>query len=47
MVQAVLSKCHQHNERVVGEFNVVTYGVDLSQTKITIDSVKLRQKQPL
>jgi hypothetical protein len=47
MVQTVLSKCHQHNEPIVSEFHVITYSVYLSQTEITIGSVKRRQEQPL
>jgi hypothetical protein len=31
----------------VSEFHVITYCVDLSQTEITIGSVKTRQEQPL
>jgi hypothetical protein len=47
MVQTVLSKRHQHNEGIVSEFHVITYCVDLSQTEITISSVKIRQEQSL
>jgi hypothetical protein len=38
MMEAVLTKCHQHYEQIVSEFYVVPYSIYLPQAEVTVRS---------